>query len=121
MATLYRHPLTASELGVIAGAWQSVFGGVDDAEFTKAVQWHTEKSRYFPTIADIKTALEGMKPNRPPVFEGVPALPAGRTQQAQASKVALAVLRGTMTRAEATAFFQADAAQKQDIAQGVRV
>ena len=114
---VYQRGIDRGSLVAIAATWANDLQGMDDATFCAAMERHRQNSPYWPTPAHIKAAAAELKPNRPPVYEQ-PALPAGRTPQA--ATVALAVMRGKISRAKAEEFFHGDAGQRQEILQRVR-
>lgn len=117
---VYQRNNPASAIKTIAMTWHDDLQELTDSDFLKAVEMHRKRSPYWPTPALLLAAAAELKPNRPPVYDGPQALPAGRTPQGQAATIALAVIRKKITRAEADAFFHGDAGKRQEILQRVQ-
>ncbi len=98
--------LPEPDLEVIAREWSETMREVDDQRFRAAMRRHRELSRFWPTEADIRSALEGLTPNRPPVLElpEATSTPEEFSRQATFPAMILASLRGDK---RAIAFFDA--------------
>ena len=105
---VYQRDIDRGSLVTIAATWANDLNGMDDVTFCAAMERHRQNSPYWPTPAHIKAAAAELKPNRPPVYDGPQALPAGRVDAGQATAVILQRLKGKMTYEQAQGFFRRD-------------